>query len=425
MGKNFVYIFILTVAGIMIFLSCKKEPSCEGCREWNKPPIAVAGPDRVITLPTDSVLLDGSSSSDPDGKISVWRWTKISGPASFNIIRQSDSITLVKLLVTGTYQFELKVKDNGALYANDTIQIIVIDPTPVANAGPDQAIYLPTNTTTLDGSGSIDPDSNISNYQWTIVSASSSFNIVNANAGQTQVTNLAEGFYQFELKVTDSAGLFSRDTVIVRVFKPLVIKTLCSPYFGTPNSQVQLTTQVYSIGLNGQVMPITNGTFQWTQVSGPNNANFDIPQPFSDLLYKTTVTNLIEGAYNFKLAVTYNSQVFYDTSTVTVHVIEDTLSGKEFIYEGTWGFYCCDVVEYASATTPIHPELFYDNPNLNMEVSIKLEGSSIWIPVPNQQNSTGGVYCYVVPCNRYLEIFTFGSVSFLDGQPIFIRVRFL
>jgi hypothetical protein len=74
----------------MVFFSCKKETSCEGCRDGNKPPIAVAGPDQVITLPTDSVLLDGSSSSDPDGIISRYLWTKISGPASFNILKPTD-----------------------------------------------------------------------------------------------------------------------------------------------------------------------------------------------------------------------------------------------------------------------------------------------------------------------------------------------
>ena len=85
-------------------LSCKKETSCESCAtRSNKQPIAVAGPDQVITLPADSVLLDGKQSSDPDGIISSWLWTKISGPASFNIIKQSDSITKVKALVAGAY----------------------------------------------------------------------------------------------------------------------------------------------------------------------------------------------------------------------------------------------------------------------------------------------------------------------------------
>src|SRR4249919_3421961 len=121
--------FVKLVCCILFFssmISCKKETSCEGCAtKNNKPPIAVAGPDRVITLPTDSVLLDGSSSSDPDGKISEWLWTKISGPASFNIIKPTDSLTKVRSLVVGTYLFELKVTDNGGLSAKDTIRIIV------------------------------------------------------------------------------------------------------------------------------------------------------------------------------------------------------------------------------------------------------------------------------------------------------------
>ena len=79
-------LFILA-AGICI--SCKKETSCESYKENNKPPIAIAGPDQMITLPTDSISLDGSASNDPDGTISDpiaigWLWKKIEGPASFN-----------------------------------------------------------------------------------------------------------------------------------------------------------------------------------------------------------------------------------------------------------------------------------------------------------------------------------------------------
>ena len=77
--------FVL-LTGALFFISCKKEISCESCNDKNKPPISIAGPDQVITLPTDSVSLDGSSSSDPDGKISEWLWTKISGPASFTYL---------------------------------------------------------------------------------------------------------------------------------------------------------------------------------------------------------------------------------------------------------------------------------------------------------------------------------------------------
>jgi K319L-like, PKD domain/Kelch motif len=215
------------LAGIYLFLtllvvSCKKEKSCENCRETNKLPTANAGLDQIITLPTDSVVLDGRSSSDPDGRISSYLWSKISGPASFTILHSSDSITKVKNLVKGVYLFELKVTDNGNLSAKDTVQITVNDATqvnrpPVANAEPDQIITLPTNTVSLDGSNSTDPDNNITSYVWTKISGPSLFNITTANVLQTQVTNLVEGIYQFELKVTDAGGLFSKDTVLVSV----------------------------------------------------------------------------------------------------------------------------------------------------------------------------------------------------------------
>lgn len=214
-------VFLLWI-GVLFNISCKKERSCENCRQTNKPPIAIAGPDQVITLPADSISLDGSSSSDPDGKISEWLWTKISGPASFTITKPSDATTIVKTLVVGTYQFELEVTDNGGLFAKDTMSIIVdavltTNHPPIANAGADQTITLPTNAIDLDGSASTDPENNITSYVWAKISGPASFSISNANAVQTQATNLIQGVYQFEFKVTDAGGLFSKDTMQVTV----------------------------------------------------------------------------------------------------------------------------------------------------------------------------------------------------------------
>jgi len=243
--------------GLVIVYSCQKEISCEGCVDGNKPPIAVAGPDQVVTLPTDSVLLNGNSSSDPDGTITKWLWTKISGPASFSISRPSDSTTKVKSLLIGTYQFELTVSDNSGLSAKDTVQIIVKDPLlfnrpPIANAGSDQTINLPTNIITLIGNGSTDPDNNIISYLWTKISGPSSFNIGNAHIVQTTVANLIEGVYGFELKVTDAGGLFSKDTMQVTVnHEP-------------NNSPVDIYVSGSENGVpvywkNGQAIPLDNG----------------------------------------------------------------------------------------------------------------------------------------------------------------------
>ena len=87
MGKDIKEItacILLTLACISIYVSCKKETSCENCRsenDKNKPPIANAGLDQVITLPTDSVLLDGRTSSDPDGILTT--------PKSFSTVAVS------------------------------------------------------------------------------------------------------------------------------------------------------------------------------------------------------------------------------------------------------------------------------------------------------------------------------------------------
>jgi len=100
---------------------------------------------------------------------------------------------------------------------------------PGASAGPDQTIIVPINSLNLDGSGSTDPDNNITGYAWTKISGPSSLNIVNANAVQTQVTNLMQGVYQFELKVTDAGALFSKDTVQVTVNSESPPPNSCTP----------------------------------------------------------------------------------------------------------------------------------------------------------------------------------------------------
>jgi hypothetical protein len=115
----------------ILFISCKKEKSCDNCisnppTTNNKPPIASAGPDQIITLPINSVEVNGIGSSDPDGTIVSYLWTKIYGPDTFfNIVNVSAVKTVINDLVKGSYQFELTVKDNGGLYSKDTIQITV------------------------------------------------------------------------------------------------------------------------------------------------------------------------------------------------------------------------------------------------------------------------------------------------------------
>ncbi len=128
--------FLLT--GILFQLSCQKELSCEDCRtdplQPNRPPVANAGKDTTIILPTSAFNLDGRGSTDPDNNIMSYSWAKISGPSLFNITDGNSAQTQVTNLEKGTYLFELKVTDSDGLFSKDTMQASVIDP-PITSCG--------------------------------------------------------------------------------------------------------------------------------------------------------------------------------------------------------------------------------------------------------------------------------------------------
>ena len=130
------FVVCILLIGVLFLISCQKELKCENCTIGNQPPIAKAGPDQVLTLPIDSTSLDGSSSSDPDGTISIWLWKKIDGPASFNISNANAVQTKVTNLVQGVYKFELTVTDRGGLFAKDTVQISVNASSIISTCGP-------------------------------------------------------------------------------------------------------------------------------------------------------------------------------------------------------------------------------------------------------------------------------------------------
>ncbi|MBK8698303.1 MAG: hypothetical protein IPN29_01615 [Saprospiraceae bacterium] len=86
----------------------------------NQAPVASAGADKTITLPTNTVTLTGSG-TDPDGAVTGYQWTKLSGPAQFTIASATAAQTAVNNLVQGVYSFKLRVTDNLGAIDRDTV----------------------------------------------------------------------------------------------------------------------------------------------------------------------------------------------------------------------------------------------------------------------------------------------------------------
>lgn len=88
---------------------------------------------------------------------------------------------------------------------------------PVANAGRDYEIQLPSNSVTLDGSRSTD-DIGVVSYAWTMVSGDSrKVTMSGANSPMLRLDNLGEGDYVFRLVVSDKLRQTSSDEAKVSV----------------------------------------------------------------------------------------------------------------------------------------------------------------------------------------------------------------
>lgn len=189
--------------------------------ENNKPPQADAGPDKELTLPIDSTILDGSRSTD-DQKIDSYLWEKTKGPEGVKIENNNSSIATVTGLQGGKYEFTLTVKDDRGLQDQATVSVIVteeMNKPPVAKIAGNVVITLPTNTAELDGSKSSD-DKGIVTYQWERDETSPAAGEVLNNSDHHAVlflANLVEGTYTFHLKVTDAKGESDSDRATVEV----------------------------------------------------------------------------------------------------------------------------------------------------------------------------------------------------------------
>lgn len=98
----------------------------------------------------------------------------------------------------------------------------VPDHPPIANAGPDVEVTLPTSSVELDGSGSTD-DHGIVLYRWeSVTPLDASVILEGTNNAVLRIKNLVDGVYRFRLTVTDKLGQTSEDTALVNV-KPGIL----------------------------------------------------------------------------------------------------------------------------------------------------------------------------------------------------------
>lgn len=118
-----------------------------------------------------TVVFDASSSSDTDGVIVNYQWILNPDLDPPEVVEGPDALTLIR-----TYQSEQNIEviltvedDDGATDSDSTIEEIVNNLPPIADAGGSQTVKMPVTgivTVYLDHSRSYDPDGVIVRVQW-------------------------------------------------------------------------------------------------------------------------------------------------------------------------------------------------------------------------------------------------------------------
>lgn len=210
------------VAILFVNDSCKKETPVTGSGNiigTNNPPPPIntapkanAGSDIELNVPTNYGDLFGTA-YDKEDNIVMYRWKKISGPASFFIVDPNSQTTQLSRLQIGVYQFELTVTDREGLYGKDTIIVVVKG--------------LPANTLEiiLENQTWIFPWYNTIEIKdiYNLISTGSSFRIFikrNFNPGWIEVNPLtiaaSAGSYEYFIETRpDGAGIYNLGTLYI------------------------------------------------------------------------------------------------------------------------------------------------------------------------------------------------------------------
>lgn len=254
----------------------------------NIPPVANAGSDKVISLPTNSVTLTGAG-KDTDGTIVSYSWQKIAGGAA-TITNAATATATVQGLASGSYKFRLTVKDNGGATHTDDVDAFVNNP-PSVSVGADIKLNLPANAVSLTGTAS-DADGTIVSYSWKMTTGTVA-TLAGTSTPTLNVSGLIGGNYVFRLTVKDNHGASKFDDVMVLVNTPPVANA-------GADKIIHLPTNTTTITGSGTDSDGTVSSYSWTKISGGTATLSNVTTP------NLTLYRLEGGAYTFRLTVRDN-----------------------------------------------------------------------------------------------------------------------
>ncbi len=262
--------------------------------EENQLPVVNAGRDQTVSLPIESLYLQGTG-HDPDGRFRSFLWEKVSGPG-VRMLKANTANVQLKGLAAGEYVFRFTATDNKGGTASDEMKLTVksSNQLPVVSAGADKTVFLPLENLVLSGTGK-DPDGRFTAFLWEKLSGPS-VNISRERTANLVLSELEAGTYVLRFSATDNAGATVSDemtlTVIQRNQPPVV-------HAGSDRT-VSLPIESVRFSGTGTDPDGVFRAFLWEKISGPavtmQNAR----------TANLVLTHLQAGTYVFRFTATDN-----------------------------------------------------------------------------------------------------------------------
>lgn len=287
---------------------------------------AYAGTNQTITAPATTASLDGTGSTGQNTTITSWTWTQLHGPGYATFSTTTSARTSLSQLEPGNYVFQLKVSDNSAHIDSSQVSITVnaasgsSTASLKANAGTNQTIISPTDTTTLVGTASNVTNTTITSYRWKQLQGPSGIIWASTTSINTKIAGLQTAMYVFELIIADNSGHRDSSLVTINVINGAAdnSSSLVTAHAGVDQT-INLPVNTVSLDGSGSVGNAAL-SYNWKQVSGPASAAISSNQAVS-----TSATSLVAGMYTFELNVRTVSGS-KDSAQVKVNVLPATSS---------------------------------------------------------------------------------------------------
>jgi gliding motility-associated-like protein len=273
--------------------------------------ITVMQPVTTANAGTDQTLCNQNIASlmanNPASGNGIWSF--VSGPSAVSFTNSNTYNSSVSGLSTGTYELKWTISNGVCPSSEDNVLITIVPPTVPGTLSADVVVCATSNSGTLTLSGYtgsiIQSEYSINNgNSWTTISGSAGSNTITYNNLSTTT------LYRSQVKNHVCNSEYS-NTVTITVLDAVT----------TANAGADQTVcSVSAVTLAGN-QP-TSGTGIWTQVSGPNTANF-----INASAYNTTVNGLIEGTYLFRWTIS-NGACSISFDDVTIHIDASTIAGN-------------------------------------------------------------------------------------------------